>query len=100
ILSADGRLVRLTDQWTESPDGSSGAVATLSEGITVKSAEGKRLGRLRLVCFDPATGAVTALVVAGSGAPSLRSLPIDRVREAGPNGIVTDLPRADWAKLQ
>jgi osmotically-inducible protein OsmY len=52
-----------------------------------------------LVCFERASGTVTALVVAGRGTPSLRSLPIDRVREAGPNGIVTDLPGSDWAKL-
>jgi osmotically-inducible protein OsmY len=42
---------------------------------------------------------VTALVVAGRGHPSLRILPIERVQEAGPNGIITDLPSADWAKL-
>jgi osmotically-inducible protein OsmY len=99
ILSADGRVVRLAQGWTESPDGSSANAASLRRDMPVTSADGKRLGRLRLVCFDPAAGTVTALVVAGRGTPSLRLLPIDRVREAGPNGIVTDLPSGDWTKL-
>lgn len=99
ILSADGRVVRLRE-WTDSPDGSTAGAAMLRRDMWVRSIDGKRLGRLRLVCFDPATDTVIALVVAGSGAPSLRSLPIDRVREAGPNGIVTDVKRDDWAKLQ
>jgi osmotically-inducible protein OsmY len=67
--------------------------------MAVRSADGKRLGRLRLVCFDRASGTVTGLVVAGRGKPELRLLPIERVREAGPNGIITDLPAGDWAKL-
>jgi len=99
ILSADGRVVRLAEGWTESPDGSSPDAARLRRDMVVRSADGKRLGRLRLVCFDQASGMVTALVVAGRGTPSLRSLPIDRVREAGPNGIVTDLPSRDWPQL-
>jgi osmotically-inducible protein OsmY len=99
ILSADGRVVRLAEGWTESPDGSSADAASLRRDMPVKSADGKRLGRLKLVCFDRASGTVTALVVAGRGTPSLRLLPIGRVREAGPNGIVTDLPSGDWTKL-
>jgi osmotically-inducible protein OsmY len=99
ILSADGRVVRLSEGWTESPDGSIANSASLRRDMPVRSADGKRLGRLRLVCFDPASATVTALVVAGRGTPSLRLLPIDRVRAAGPNGIVTDLPRSDWTKL-
>src|SRR6267143_2345125 len=100
ILSADGRVVRLAEGWTESPDGSTADGATLRRDMVVKSADGKRLGRLRLVCFDRASGTVTALVVAGRGTPSLRLLPIEHVREAGPSGIVTDLRGADWTKLQ
>jgi osmotically-inducible protein OsmY len=99
ILSADGRVVRLVEAWTESPDGSGADAASLRRDMAVTSADGKRLGRLRLVCFDRASGTVTALVVAGRGTPSLRLLPIDRVREAGPNDIVTDLPSGDWTKL-
>jgi osmotically-inducible protein OsmY len=99
ILSADGQVVRLAEVWTESPAGSGGDAASLRRDMAVRSADGKRLGRLRLVCFDRASGTATALVLAGRGTPSLRLLPIDRVREAGPNGIVTDLPSGDWSKL-
>ena len=100
IVSANGHVVRLAEAWTESPDGSGPHSATLRRDMVVRSADGKRLGRLRLVCFDRASGTVTALVVAGRGTPSLRSLPIDHVREVGPNGTVTDLPSGDWMKLQ
>jgi osmotically-inducible protein OsmY len=99
VLSADGRVVRLAHGWEESPDGTGADAATLRRDMVVKSADGKRLGRLKLVCFDRATGVVTALVVDVRGEPSLRLLPIDRVREAGPNGIVTDLKRDDWTTL-
>jgi len=100
ILSADGRVVRLTESWIESPDGSDGKAATLRRDMAVKGTDGKRLGRLRLVCFDPASGAVTALVIAGRGTPSQRLVPIDRVREVGPEGIILDLRSGDWMKLQ
>ena len=99
ILSADGRVVSLAARWNESPDRSGTEVATLRRDIEVKSANGKGLGRLRLVCFDRASGTVTALVVAGRGTPSVRTLPIVHVREAGPASIVTDVPSGDWAKL-
>src|ERR1700724_2506155 len=92
ILSANGRVVRLAEGWTESPDGSSPDAARLPRDMGVRGAEGKRLGRLRLVCFDRASGTVTALVVAGRGTPSLRLVPIDRLRAARPNGVVTNLP--------
>ena len=98
ILSADGRVVRLAEDWTESPE-SPGGAAMLRRDMAVRRVDGKRLGRLRLVCFARASGTVTALVVAGRGTPSLRLVSIDRVREAGPNGIVTDLERNDWTKL-
>jgi osmotically-inducible protein OsmY len=39
-------------------------------------------------------------VIAGRGAPSLRSLPIDRVKEAGADRIITELQSGDWTKLQ
>jgi len=99
ILSADGRMVRLAEGWSESPDASSTDGASLRRDMVVRSADRKRLGRLRLVCFDRASGTVTGLVVAGGGKPDLRLLPIERVREAGPNGIITDLPKGDWARL-
>jgi osmotically-inducible protein OsmY len=100
ILSADGRVLRLAESWTESPDGSAAKAATLRRDAAVKGSDRRRLGRLRLVCFDPVSGRVTALVIASRGTPSLRLLPIDRVREAGPNGIITDLKSSDWNTLQ
>jgi osmotically-inducible protein OsmY/sporulation protein YlmC with PRC-barrel domain len=100
ILSADGSVVRLTESWIESPDGSDGKAATLRRDMPVKGTDGKRLGRLRLVCFDPASGKVTALVIAGRGTPSRRLVPMDRVREVGPDGVILDVGSADWMKLQ
>src|SRR5207302_1995887 len=99
ILSADGRVVRLAEGWSESPERPITDAASVRRDMVVRSADGKRLGRLRLVCFDQASGTVTGLVVAGRGAPGLRLLPTERVREVGPNGIVTDLPNGDWARL-
>lgn len=99
ILSADGRLVRLAEAPTESLDGSLPEAATFHRDMPVRGTDGKRLGLLRLICYDRASQTVTALVVAGRGNPSLRLLPMERVREAGPNGILTDLPSRDWAKL-
>src|ERR1700694_3928109 len=99
ILSAGGQGGRLAGGWDGVPAASGGEAASLRRDMAVRSADGKRLGRLRLVCFDRASGTVTALVVAGRGTASLRLVPIDRVREAGPNGIVTDLPSGDWSKL-
>jgi osmotically-inducible protein OsmY len=100
ILSADGRVVRLAESWIESPDGSDSKAATLRQDMAVKGSDGKRLGRLRLVCFDPASGKVTALVIASRGTPSQRLVPMERVREVGPDGVITDLRSGDWMKLQ
>jgi len=100
IVSADGRVVRLTESWIESPDRSDGKAATLRRDMAVKGADGKRLGRLRLVCFDPASGKVTTLVIEGRGTPSQRLIPMDRVREVGPDGVGIDLRSGDWMKLQ
>ena len=100
ILAADGQVLRLSESWSESPDGSGTEAVTLRRDVAVKAADGKRLGRLRLVCFDPASGRVTALVIDGRGTPSLRLLPIDRVKDAGPDGVFTDLRSNDWTKLQ
>jgi osmotically-inducible protein OsmY len=93
-------VVQLADSWTEPPDGSDARGVTLRHDALVKGSDGKRLGRLRLVCFDPATRTVTGLVIAGRGAPSLRLLPIDLVKEAGPDLVTTDLRGGDWTKLQ
>src|SRR4029077_19695276 len=39
ILSADGQVVRLAEAWTESPDGSGAAAASLRRGLAGKSAD-------------------------------------------------------------
>jgi osmotically-inducible protein OsmY len=68
--------------------------------MPVTSVEGKRLGKLRLVSFDPGSREVKALVVEGSGGPaSLRLVPTERVSTVGPDGIATDIKRAAWPTL-
>ena len=101
ILSADGQVLQLADGWPEvAADNPAAAAATLRENATVTSAEGKRLGKLRLVCVDETSRAVTGLVVAGNGTRNRRLLPIDRVIAVGPDRITTALKAADWIKLQ
>ena len=99
ILSADGQVLRLAERWPEASAEATTDGLTLRADATVVSSEGKRLGKLRLVCFEPSSRVVTALVVAGSGTPERRVVAIDRVKEAGPDRIVTDLRAADWTKL-
>jgi osmotically-inducible protein OsmY len=100
IVSADGRVLRLRDGWAEAdPIASESRAARLRENATVVSAEGKHLGKLRLVCFEPVSGLVTALVVEGRGTPRLRLVPLSRVKEAGPHRVVTDLTSAEWTGL-
>jgi len=101
ILSADGQVLQLADGWPEPPlDGRVTEAATLRDNAAVITTEGKRLGKLRLVCFDEASRTVTGLVVAGHGTPSQRLLPIDRVTAAGPDRIMTTLKASEWTKLQ
>ena len=100
ILAADGRVLRLAESWPEPPEHSDAQAVTLRRDVAVKSSDGKRLGRLRLVCFDPASRRATALVIAGRGEPALRLLPINLVKEAGPDRVITDLRSGDWTKLQ
>src|SRR2546428_13993279 len=59
ILSADGRGGRLGEGWGEPTERSRTGAASLRRGMGVRGAEGKRLCRLRLVCFDRAPGTVT-----------------------------------------
>jgi len=99
ILSADGQVLSLAERWPEASAEATDDGLTLRADATVVSSEGKRLGKLRLVCFEPSSLVVTALVVAGSGTPERRTVAVDRVKEAGPGRIVTDLPAADWTKL-
>ncbi len=100
VLSADGQVLRLRDGWSDDDAIETEAkAATLRENATVVSAEGKRLGKLRLVCFDPTSRQVTALVVEGKGTPPQRMVPLSRVKAAGPDRIVTDLEKAEWMSL-
>jgi osmotically-inducible protein OsmY len=99
ILSADGRVLRLADRWPELSEDVKSDGLMLRANATVVSTEGKRLGKLRLVCFEPNSRLVTALVVAGRGTPERRLVGIDRVTEAGPDRIATDLKAAEWTKL-
>src|SRR2546426_7968808 len=101
IVSADGQVVRLAERWAEPPlDEPRDDAATLRENATVVSAEGKRLGKLRLVCFDASSGTVTAVVVDGRRTAERRLLPIERVTAAGPHRIMTDLKASEWPMLQ
>ena len=101
IVSADGQVLRLAERWPEpSLDEPGDDAATLRQDATVVSAEGKRLGKLRLVCFDASSSMVTALVVDGRSTPSRRLLPFERVTAAGPHRIATDLKASEWSTLQ
>jgi osmotically-inducible protein OsmY len=100
ILSADGQVVRLAEQWPEPPaDDPPADAPTLREDAPVVSAEGKRLGKLKVVCYEPVSGRVTALAVEGRGTPPRRLVPFDRVTSIGPYRIATGLRAADWASL-
>jgi len=67
----------------------------------VFSAAGRRLGTLRLVCFDSTTGLVRGLIVA-QGRRSDREvfLPIQHVKAAGPERVLIDLRPEQWSGLQ
>ena len=101
ILSADGETVQLAERWTEPPlDGAVSPAIALRRDMTVLSADHKRLGKLRLVCFEKDSGTVTDLVLERRGsAPRLRLLPLERVKAAGPKGIITELKASEWATL-
>jgi osmotically-inducible protein OsmY len=100
ILSADGQVLRLAQAWPEPPiDAPDTGRVTLRHDMTVVSAERKRLGKLGLVCFEPVSRIVTALVVTGRGTPARRLLAIDRVKQAGPDRILTDVKAGEWTTL-
>jgi osmotically-inducible protein OsmY len=101
IVSADGSAVELADESVDTTaETSSDDAVTLSAGMSVASVDRKRIGRLRLVSFDPASYVVTALVVEGPTTPaSLRLLPTEHVTSVGPDGIATDIKRAAWMTL-
>lgn len=102
ILEADGHLVHLVEFWSEQTlDGPPAEAVPLRQDMAVLSADRKRLGKLRLVCFDRDSRAITALGVARRrSAPSVRLLPMDRVKAAGPHGIVSEVSVGQWVELK
>jgi osmotically-inducible protein OsmY len=99
IVAADGQRVSLdqavADQRIDATKG-----VELRGNMPVIAADGKRLGKLRLVCFDRESETVTALVVLGGRTgPIARLVPIGRVREVGARGIMTDLTASEWTAL-
>jgi osmotically-inducible protein OsmY len=98
IVEADGQVLHLVDRPDEPPVDPPAKAATLRANGAVVSADGKPLGRLRLVCFDQASGLVTALVI--DGRDDQRIVPMEQVVEAGPERIVTDLRGSDVGSLQ
>lgn len=98
IVEADGQVLSLADRWDDLALDQPAKTADLRANATVVGADGKRIGRLRLVCFDQASRTVTTLVVDDRGARQL--VPMDRVVEAGPERVVTDLHTNDITKLQ
>lgn len=99
IVDADGQVTSLADQWDELPLDQLTNAATLHANVSLVGSDGKRIGRLRLVCVDQASGIVTALVVSTRMTPSDRLVPMEHVVEAGPARIVTDLRAADVGGL-
>src|SRR2546423_3569256 len=100
ILSADGHVLRLSDNWPEGdPTETEANAARLQENATVVSADGKHLGRLRLVTFEPVSGLVTGLVVEGRRTPEQRLIFLIRVKESGTNRIVYGLRPFEFSTL-
>jgi osmotically-inducible protein OsmY len=98
IVEADGQVLSLADRSEELPVDPPSNAAELRANSAVVDADGKRVGRLRLVCFDQTSGMVTALVM--DSRDDQRLVPMERVVEAGPERIVTDLHARDIASLQ
>ena len=100
IESADGRRLQIREPWRQTePDGQ--APVSFHRGAAVLGAAGKRLGKLRLVCFDSDGGLVRGLIVAQGGRTQREVfLPIQHVKAAGAERVVTDIQRQQWDGLQ
>ena len=101
ILSADGELLQIGEpSGGPAMDGASDSI-TLQRDAAVISLEGKRLGKLRMVCFEQKTHLVTGLVVLAGwrGGRAVR-IPIGRIKAAGVERITTDIRAQDWPGLQ
>jgi len=101
IESADGRRLQIREPWDPAePDGEASRVS-FHRGAAVLGAAGKRLGKLRLVCFDSDSGLVRGLIVAQRGRTQREVfLPIQHVKAAGAERVVTDLQQEQWTGLQ
>jgi osmotically-inducible protein OsmY len=99
VVDADGNTVHVTDGWQDRAVEDPQNHATLRENQSVATADGKRLGRLRVVCYDGNSKMATALVAEGAGSPYPRLIPMERVVEVGPDRILTDVARADAGQL-
>jgi osmotically-inducible protein OsmY len=99
VLGGDGNVLQLADGWQDQTYEVARNPAILRGNMPVMSADGKRIGRLRVVCYDPMSGAATALVAERGEAPTRLLVPIDRVLEAGPDRVLTNIQAGDSAKL-
>lgn len=100
ILGADGNTLSLSDGWQDHVDEVGAGTAILRDGMAIVDPAGKRLGRLRVVCYDPGSSTVTAVVFEGRGISDRRLVPMDQVTEAGPDRVVTSVRNADTGRLQ
>ena len=100
IESSDGNLVRVREPWNELEPLRQGPEISLKRGARVMSADGKRLGSLRSVCFDPVSGLVGGLIVDGGRSRQTVLLPLERLKAAGPDRLLTDLRTDQWTSLQ
>jgi osmotically-inducible protein OsmY len=101
IESADGLRLQIREPWTEAEVDGQGPLVSFHRSASVLGASGRRLGSLRLVCFDSESGLVRGLIAA-QGRRSDREVfvPIQHVKAAGAERVVTDLQREQWAGLQ
>lgn len=101
IASSDGQVLQIAEPWAEPASDGSASLISLQRNAALVSHAGKRLGRLRMICFDREAALVTGLIVAGGGRIGRTVLvPIDRVTAAGPERVVTNLKADEWASLQ
>jgi osmotically-inducible protein OsmY len=100
VVAADGETVSLSDGWQDGLFEPDKATALLRDNMSVVSVEGKRLGRLHVVCCAASSWQATAIVLSGRVQPSLRLVPIDRVVEVGPDRLLTSVRKADSDGLQ
>jgi osmotically-inducible protein OsmY len=100
VVVADGQTLSLSDGWQDGLFEPDRATALLRDNMAVVSAEGKRLGRLHVVCCATPSWQATAIVLSGRVEPSLRLVPIDRVIEVQPDRLLTSVRKSDSDGLQ